>query len=166
MRPVDSIPYNQPLDDDYKKATCGPLFQKCLSYFTSHYSSDLILLFAAGMALGQAEKIYLGACQAAMFRPSKENHGKMLAVCVYLSGIYRLEVSVFNRPEIWNEVWLHTNKCGHLLYNTLQNEDVNSPIWHTVRGMLCGIPYNQIDLDFHLRRGYREDCDNIRTTGK
>lgn len=163
MRQVDSIPYNKTITNE--KVTCGPLFQKCLAYFTSHYSDDLTLLYAAGMASGQAEKIYLGACQAAMFRPSKEHHGKMLAVCVYLSGVYGLEVSVFNRPEIWNEIWLHTDKCGHLLYNTLHNEDVDSPIWHTVRGMLCGVPFNQIDSDFHLRRGYREDCDKAVSHG-
>lgn len=161
MRQVDVIPYFSCQSNNDPKVTCGILFNKCLNHFTSMLSDDPILLFASGMAVGQAEKIFLGACQAAMFRPSPENQAKMLSVCVYLSGVYGLEVSVFQREEIANEIWLHNGKCVDLLSRTLTTEEVNSPIWHTVRGVLCGVPFNQVDLDFHKRRGYREVCDEV-----
>lgn len=158
MRQVDVIPYNSIIKES---VTCGVLFNKCLTHFTSLFSDDLVLLFAAGMATGQAEKIYLGACQAAMFRPSPENHSKMVVVCDYLSSTYGLEVSIFQREEIANEIWLHNSKCTNLLSKILTTEEVNSPIWHTVRGMLCGVPFNQVDMDFHERKGYRENCDEV-----
>lgn len=147
------------MTDSTDCVTCGPLFQECLTHFITKLSGDPLLLFAAGMATGQAEKIYLGACSAAMFRPSPENRAKMIAVAVYLSGKYGLEVSLFERTEIRDEIWLHTKESTHVLSQCLQEEEYNSPGWHYFRGLICGVPLDRIDPEFHLRKGFGEPCD-------
>lgn len=146
---------------EFKGYTCGVMFQQCLTHFTSKLASDPILLFAAGMAVGQAEKIYLGACSAAMFRPSLEHKAKMLAVCAYLSRVYGLEVSVFERGEVSNELWLHTKESTEFLQRVINWEVYNSPAWHIGRGLLCGVPFDQIDFEFHERVGFGEPCDLV-----
>lgn len=139
------------------KPTCGPLFEQAWKKATS-MTDDPVLLFSAGHICGQAEKIYLGACSAAMFRPTPENNKFVLSLAVYLSSIYGLEVSVFERQEIRDEIWIHSPKItqGIALLRVLVH---NSPEWHYFRGVWCGVPDNQIDHEFHLRKGYNQPCD-------
>lgn len=143
------------------KPTCGPLFAEALRFFaSSDVSPDRTHLFFAGHMTGQAEKIYLGACAAAMFRPSPEHRAFELLALAKLSAIYGLEVSVFERPEIADEIWLHHPSArGEVERLSQPRLVVNSPEWHEVRGVLCGVPANDIDHRFHERRGYREPCD-------
>lgn len=146
---------------DANKPTCGPLFAEALRSFVnldSDRADKDVRLFVAGHMTGQAEKIYLGACTAAMFRPSPEYRGFALAALGKLSAIYGLEVSVFERPEIADEIWLHIPEALTEV-GELSQLVINSPEWHAVRGRLCGIPENKIDPLFHERRGYREPCD-------
>jgi hypothetical protein len=67
--------------------TCGELFRDAMQSHTD-MSPEQIRVFAAGYVTGQAEKIYLGACAAAMFRPSPE-HYDMLAVRAALEQPWR-----------------------------------------------------------------------------
>lgn len=140
-----------------KDTTCGPLFLSALEHFKPLCGGDFIKSFAAGHMTGQAEKIYLGACPAAMFRPTLEYRDWCLACCMYLSSLYGLEVSVFDSPGLEDEVWIH--KPSHTgVVGSIQNEAPNSPSWHYLRGLLCGISQSDIDPEFHLRKGYREAC--------
>ena len=129
-----------------KKTTCGPLFLKCIESFvlpSDRVSSrDSLKIFSAGHMVGQAEKIYLGVCSAAMFRPSPEYRNWAIEAAIKISGIYGLEVSLFGREEI-------------------KDLDVNSSKWHIWRAKLCGIPDYNIDAEFHLRKGYNEPCDKV-----
>lgn len=146
------------------KPTCGPLFAEALRLFTGLDSDrgmadeERVRLFAVGFMTGQAEKIYLGACTAAMFRASPEYRLFALAALTNLSAIYGLEVSVFERPEIADEIWLHRPSARAEL-GQLSQLAVNSTEWHALRGKLCGVPDAEIDPLFHERRGYREPCD-------
>ncbi len=79
--------------------------------------SEKIRIFAAGFVSGQAEKVYLGACRAAMFRPSQDRYGMLNVV----------------------------------------TED--SRDWHHQRALLCGIPNEEVDYEFHIRAGHGERCD-------
>lgn len=139
------------------KETCGPLFLRCVEFFTQA-TDDKVCLFAAGHMTGQAEKIYLGACPAMMCRPSPEYGAWMLTVAAKLSEVYGLEVSLFERPEIADEIWLHRPAYRNNVA-LLSQLECNSPEWHRKRGLLCGIPSPEIDPAFHERAGYRERCE-------
>lgn len=140
-----------------KPSTCGPLFAEALRSFTNLDEGE-VRCFCAGHMTGQAEKIYLGACAAAMFRPSPKYRSFALTALMRLSVIYGLQISVFERSEIADEIWLHTPEARDEV-GQLSQLRVNSPEWHAVRGALCGVPANKIDHLFHERRGYREPCD-------
>jgi len=38
--------------------------------------------------------------------------------------------------------------------------------WPVLRGWACGVPTAEIDLNFHLRRGYAQPCDRKTTEGQ
>lgn len=83
-----------------------------------------------------------------------------LVAAVKISEIYGLEVSVFERDEIKDEIWIHTSTVTPQIYQ-LTILDVNSDDWHYLRDRLCGIPEYKIDPQFHLRKGYNQPCDKV-----
>lgn len=141
------------------KTTCGPLFLRCLEEFADNQECEL-RAFSAGHMVGQAEKIYLGACSAAMFRPSPSYREWAVIAAIKISAIYGLQVSVFEREEIKDEIWIH-KKTLNWEISLLNGLDVNSPEWHSLRGRLCGIPEYDLDPNFHLREGYNLPCDKV-----
>lgn len=112
--------------------------------------------FAAGFVSGQAEKVYLGACRAAMFRPSQERRDMILEIISDVVRRYDLCYvgMVGSKNEIWicRREWVANVRELHSL-----KED--SVMWHSKRAWLCGIPDNEVDLKFHLRSGHGERCD-------
>ena len=34
-------------------------------------------------------------------------------------------------------------------------------LWHKDRGLMCGVPHNEIDYMFHERTGYGQPCDVV-----
>ncbi len=136
------------------KVSCGPLFRElqqdlCESFVTTYDSLDSIKLgFAAGFAVGQAEKVYLGACSAAMFRPSKEDHTWLLEMVSRISTVFDLAVTSWE-----NEIWIH--RVEHPVRFMIYKE--NSIMWHKSRGLACGVPYGEIDYDFHERQGAQDN---------
>lgn len=114
---------------------------------------DKIRLFAAGFVNGQSEKVYLGACQAAMFRPSHDRRDMLMEIVENAAIRYGLAV-VIVRAEIWI--------CRLASFNTVQqlkSLEENSAAWHQLRGQLCGVPEIEIDVTFHHRSGYGQRCD-------
>ena len=141
------------------KETCGVIFSRCLKKLTDGETNP-VKLFCAGHLTGNAEKIYLGACLASMSRPSPEYHEWLLQCAIVLSSEYGLEVTMFERPEIAEEIWIHKPEAKNSLTRLTQLE-YNSLEWHCTRGWLCGIPIEDIDPEFHLRRGFREPADRV-----
>jgi hypothetical protein len=109
---------------------------------------DTYEVFAAGFVTGQAEKVYLGAADAAMFAPDKEQ----------FTILFRLARSAANRYEglyievYGHEVWLFRNEQALLKFDRLKHIQKYSPTWHTIRAELCGIPEDEIDTEFHKRK--------------
>ena len=112
--------------------------------------------FAAGFVSGQAEKIYLGACRAAMFRPSQDRTATIIEIANDVAARYGLVVvhPIGAKQEVW-------------ICRPANEEDVrrmtvfieDSPAWHERRAWLCGIPEKDVDLEFHKRAGHGERCD-------
>jgi hypothetical protein len=141
------------------KRTCGPLYNEGMLAYCKNVEEER--LFAAGFVSGQAEKVYLGACRAAMFRPSPEKRDMLIEVVVEVAKRYDLAVD-YLLDEIW--ILRRTREDQWALFSRLQDEEVNSPIWHTWRAYLCGVPAEEVDLDFHKRKGFGEKCD-VREEG-
>lgn len=138
--------------------TCGPLYKEGLESFTG-MDRDKVAVFAAGFVSGQAEKIYLGACQAAMFRPSPENHHMVMEIAVEVATRYGLSVDQLETSR-GVEIWLCGSPTVALMIRNLSTAvRENTPRWHEERGLLCGISPEQIDHKFHERTGYGERCD-------
>lgn len=70
------------------KPTCGPLYLAALKRYATTPAEER--LFAAGFVYGEAEKIYLGACHGAMFRPSAEAHSWLNDVVMEAAEHYGL----------------------------------------------------------------------------
>lgn len=141
-----------------KKPTCGVLYLEALNQFCG--TDEERKAFAAGHVNGQAEKVYLGACSAAMFRPQPENHEWLLLTVQKIAGRYGLRVncqSYVDRGTVISEIWI--SRKGSVIVDEFTRYPVNSPTWHAVRARACGIPADEVDYVFHERRGYAEPCD-------
>ena len=114
--------------------------------------------FLEGWVFGQAEKVYLGACRAAMFRPSPERFDLAWELAGDAARRYGLI-----RTSLIGEVWLLRNQSAQELLARLRILVPNSLTWHTVRGQLCGVPPEEIDFRFHERPGAGEPCDRVST---
>lgn len=136
--------------------TCGPLYFEARTA-TGHDGE--ITAFAAGHATGLAEKVYLGACEAAMLRPEPENYEWLLATVRQVAHVYGLAVQEYKYPENGpragaREIWMLDvrDEGAGILFNALTDLPANSPSWHATRGKLCGVPMGQIDYVFHERQ--------------
>lgn len=138
------------------KTTCGPFYKDALAKYAGD-SPEAIKIFAAGFVSGQAEKVYLGACRAAMFRPSQDRYGMLIETVNEVASRYGLKVitPVGSKMEIWicRPIW--ANDVQMLLGKFVED----SPAWHSKRAWLCGVPDREIDYDFHLREGHGQPCD-------
>jgi hypothetical protein len=140
------------------KPTCGPLYKDALGKYAGT-DPDKIRLFAAGFVSGQAEKVYLGACRAAMFRPSADRLAMILDVIRDVANRYNLHI-FHGACQTFDEIWLCRNvDVWHNLQELYATYVYNSPAWHAFRAELCGIPAEELDEAFHLRAGHGERCD-------
>ena len=135
-----------------QQVTCGVLFKQLLEELTD-MNSESILRAGAFFIAGQAEKVYLGACPAAMSRPSAGYFGKQLENIWKIAQIYDLKTATY--PD---EIWICRKEyIGDV--DRMRMLPVNSPAWHHARARLCGIPLKEVDEQFHLRSGYGERAD-------
>ena len=112
---------------------------------------------ALGHMRGQAEKVYLGACQAFMIRPAADWLGWAMDAMVFTCHHYHLRAKVCLG---WKEIWGYTeNSLVQLMMDTMASEPENSPVWHELRGALCGIPHQCIDTRYHERAGFGMRCE-------
>lgn len=136
------------------KTTCGPLYADGLRHYAGD-NQESIRLFAAGFVSGEAEKVYLGAAQGAMFRPSAEYRDMVMSVVRDVVARYDLQMAMLGQDEIW----LLRDDNAYQLFRQLLVIDPNTPAWHIIRGQLCGVPISEIDVKFHERKGYGERAD-------
>lgn len=114
--------------------------------------------YAAGFAAGQAEKVYLGVCKAAMFRPSKEHFDWYANEVFRIAENYGLRSITMSTdsPETPYEIWIYEKGFKILAW---VHHPINSAEWHQLRAEACGIPADKVDLNYHMRSGYGERCD-------
>lgn len=128
--------------------TCRPLFRKAYEAALSD-SSDPLILFSWGHLAASADKIWLGACQAAMFRPGVSDASRFQFRIEIVAEIYGLEWT-YIAADRGTEFWLF-NKDSLRSILLLEKLSPDSPESHYIRGTLCGIPPEKIDLVFHER---------------
>ena len=135
------------------KTSCGPLYRAAKNHFTGG-DPEKERLFAAGFVHGQAEKVYLGACMAAMFRPSTlEKQMMVQEIAERAAALYGLVVL-----NIREEIWICRPEDKREVAQLLRMV-INSSSWHSHRGWLCGVPVRERDDTFHLRQGAKEAAD-------
>lgn len=134
------------------KATCAVLFGEAWRAYSPDITDGEFRAFVTGFAAGQMEKLTLGACASAMFRPSsayRDWHRGIIGRLAALSGLCVTEIVVDDDVEIW----AYRPEYEYTL-TQLKETEPNSPQWHTLRGALCGVPIRDIDEKFHERVGY------------
>ena len=127
------------------RTTCGPLFAKVWECVPEDATREEI--FSWGHLVGQAEKIWLGACYASMFRPNRDIHPNFKERLLIVARVYQLNYTFIERE---GEYWLHSGDVKELV-QSMESMSVDSAIYHTARGFLCGVPVGQIDIKFHER---------------
>lgn len=151
--------------------TCGELYKAFSAWAIEKYHACPILLFAAGSIQGQAEKVYLGACQAQMIRPSLSWQPDALRIVTKICEVYSLHFcQIFYDRHV--EYWIYRDvvRCQHdikRLATMGQRPSATWSVsewwwWHTMRGSLCGIPREEIDSEYHLRDGYGQACESAQ----
>lgn len=140
--------------------TCGELHKQCRELFRDLKSYDDI--FAAGVICGQSEKVYLGACSAAMFRPSRGRFHFCYDTVLRASNIYGLSVESLRchyAGEACVEIWICRGVAVAEKVRQLDGMKMNSEAWHAARASLCGIPSSEWDFEYHLRGEFGKRCD-------
>lgn len=142
------------MDDKSRPAVpCGVFFKDAVHFYAGD-DVEKIRIYAAGFCHGQAEKVHLGACTAAMFRPNKEYYSLQMEIVLDMARRFNLAVHVIHAAA-GDEIWMsrHEN-IGEIAEMIRWNE--NSPEWHTIRGSLCGVSPDELDFMFHTRKGWGE----------
>ncbi len=152
------------------KPVCGEI---ALKQFEKYVGSDRekIKIYAAGFVAGQCEKVYLGACSAAMFRPSADWASGLMELVKPIAADYGLIVAECNYKirqlgsgaiQPIQEVWVLRDGITESIFREMIVRQMDGlhlmadylDTWHRVRGILCGIPSKEIDTEYHKRSGY------------
>ena len=137
-----------------EKKTCGSYYLEAASHWTS--TEEEYAAYVAGFVMGQAEKVFLGACRAAMFRPA-DNWREMLGARIdYVWDLYGLA-----SKDVDGEIWICRRENVPAV-SELWMVDPNSPEYHLHRAWLTGIPADEVDLHYHERAHYGEQCEPER----
>lgn len=128
-----------------RKPACGPLYVRARDLAMREAVGVPDLIFGAGFVVGQAEKVYSGACKAAMFRPEKEYRGGLKAIIRAAVPVYGLEWGLWD-----DEFWIFARADWDAVKLAFTHPR-NSPAWHRARAALCGIREPDVDERFHER---------------
>ena len=84
------------------KTTCGLLYQQARAAVLALPQAG-VDLYAAGFANGHAEKVYLGACLACMFRPpTMKELGNLQPIYRVITDVYGLYMrTIWELGETW-----------------------------------------------------------------
>jgi hypothetical protein len=131
-----------------KKTTCTSFY--CAAVKKYGKTEAEYWAFSAGFVIGQAEKVRLGACRAAMFRPLAKE--KKLLLKIIRDACKRFELEYVD-IGIDGEIWIVRKGSLGCIEQLLRFEK-NSIGWHHERAYLCGVPSSEVDEHFHHRPGY------------
>lgn len=94
--------------------------------------------FSYGFIAGLAEKVFIGACRAAMVAPALQDAEWLEVEVEVIAEEYDLYIATIRR----------TNRIEYWLLKTLLDRDllVASPDDNQLRGLLCGYPLKDIDV--------------------
>lgn len=137
--------------------TCGDLYLEGIRRFGQ--TDEAYWGFVAGFVSGQAEKVYNRVCPAAMFRPSQHLRDKLLRIIDEVIERYDLSVSLYD-----NEVWIYRGDgrdAFYAIFIPMMSMNRESPAWHQMRAVLCGIPWDNVDLKYHERKNFNQPCDQF-----
>lgn len=130
--------------------TCGTLFTEALQHACGE-DSRLVSAFYAGFITGQAEKVHLGACMAAMFHPSPDHLRLVMEITADTATRYAL-----SWRTIEDEVWIYQPMVESLMYDVYRSLYLTER-QHVLRGLLCGIPVDRIDPQWHVTKARLSD---------
>jgi hypothetical protein len=130
------------------KTTCGPLFDAAVAQFCEQGPS---LRFYAGYITGHAEKIWMGAVPASMFRPPDKHADACRSIVARICEIYELNHTLVT-TNLGLEIWMFRDSWVAEDLSVLATLEENSPTWHEYRGRLTGVPEQEIDVKFHERQ--------------
>lgn len=143
-------------------ATCGTLFLSAWHKaepigLLQDAPSTAFAAYAFGFQIGQAEKVYNSAYQAFMVRPAADWQAwglkAMQLVCAHY-GLHLYQDAL--RGEFWGCAEVNTvNKLRKLAGHT----EENSPRWHQMRAIFCGIPEHLVDVAYHERSNFGARCE-------
>lgn len=117
--------------------TCGELYREALKA-TSEVVVDQISL---GFLIGQAEKVFIGACDGCMTKDIELAGAAIRIAEVY--GLTSLLLSPAAAQVNSPEVWIYRPPLRFIEYTK------DSPEWNLHRAALCGVPAEQINLAYH-----------------
>ena len=109
--------------------------------------------FLVGFVAGQAEKVFNHVCRAAVFRATLVSTGDLNEAIEDVCREYGLASRTLRRGGV-NELWIYRKGDFEVSssFGILEVVTVNSPVWHTIRAELCGIPEGRIDHYYHERK--------------
>ena len=140
-----------------KEKTCGEFYKEAIQKYGMTEST--YWAFAAGFVSGQAEKVFIGACRAAMFRPSVYKMEQLIEIVCEIANRYSLTARRL-ADEIW--IWRTGDGAVEIDLERMIGMPSNNWLWHAIRADLCGISLRQFDPKFHERDGYGQDCDLVQ----
>ena len=139
------------MQGELQKPSCGALYRAALEAATGG-DPALVPVFAAGFVNGLAEKVYLGACPAAMIRPPAEWWLRVEQIANEAADRYNLWVHVLHWSDVNDpEIWLCRDVNIVARVRALTDVPVNSVDWHARRAFLCGVLSHEVDVQFHER---------------
>lgn len=158
---TDSAPPRQAINDPLPLSgesgpprSCSAILKNALR-FVERFSLLSAEKVQAGFILGQMEKVYLGACPAAMFSIPLEATELRAFLCD-VAPDYRLAVNgdryaICIKPvqtEVW--VWRQDRpEVGRKILEAATLALVNPQAAHLMRAALCGIPVHQATPDWN-----------------
>lgn len=144
---------------DTTKPTCRPRYTAAWTEIADKFrdvDQRDFAMFAAGFVVGQTEKVFLGACRAAMFRPAREDRWLILDTLESIREIYNIDWQGVGEDEIWIFRAHDSETCDDICDMNSSHIARDSASWHLLRADLCGVPTREVDVNFHERFGQKD----------
>ena len=146
MDNVDSVDLNG-MQRSTERSACRHLWKQVWeSAFTADATDAERLAYFWGYLTGLAEKVWLGACPAAMVHPSEYWYAEELKITQRVCAIYGLSYEEYVEA---GEIWFYKDQRAAMALQNIRAQPLNSPSWHACRAWLCGIPNDLVDIHYH-----------------